>query len=51
VERDSYKNIFKHIREKGYTGVLGMEHGNSKRGAEGEQALIDAYVEVDSFQV
>ena len=28
-----------------------MEHGNSKRGVEGEQAVIDAYVEADSFQV
>jgi len=28
---------------------LGMEHGNSKRGAEGEWALIRAHLEVDDF--
>jgi len=47
----NYKNVFKHIYEKGYTGVLGMEHGNSQPGAEGERALIEAYREVDSFEV
>jgi hydroxypyruvate isomerase len=45
----NYKNIFKHIHGKGFTGVLGMEHGNSKPGKEGELALIAAYREVDSF--
>jgi len=45
----NYKNIFKHIRDKGYKGVLGMEHGNSVAGKEGEQALIKAYREADSF--
>lgn len=43
----NYKNIFKHINEKGFSGILGMEHGNSREGAEGEQAVIDAYREVD----
>ncbi len=47
----NYKNVFKHIHQRGYTGIMGMEHGNSKPGAEGEQALIDAYVEVDGFGV
>jgi hydroxypyruvate isomerase len=47
----NYKNIFKHIHKKGYTGVLGMEHGNSMPDKKGEQALIDAYLEVDNFQV
>jgi hydroxypyruvate isomerase len=45
----NYRNIFKHIKEKGYTGILGMEHGISKPGKEGELALIEAYVEVDNF--
>ncbi len=45
----NYKNIFKHIHEKGYTGILGMEHGNSKEGKEGEMAVINAYAEVDSI--
>lgn len=45
----NYKNIFKHIYDKGYRGVMGMEHGNSKPGKEGELALIKAYRETDSF--
>jgi hydroxypyruvate isomerase len=45
----NYRNIFEHIHGKGYTGIMGMEHGNSKPGKEGEQAVIDAYVESDSF--
>ena len=44
-----YKNIFKHIYNKGFTGVLGMEHGNSIPGKEGEIALIKAYREADNF--
>jgi len=47
----NYKNIFKHIYTKGYDGVLCCEHGKSKRGKEGELAFIDAYREVDSFEV
>ncbi len=45
----NYKNVLKHIYNKGYKGVLGMEHGNSIKGKEGELALIKAYREVDSF--
>ena len=45
----NYKNIFKHLYDKGYQGLIGMEHGNSQPGPEGEQLVIDAYVEVDSF--
>lgn len=47
----NYKNVFRHIHPKGYTGILGMEHANSIRGVEGEQALIEAYLEVDGFEV
>ncbi|CAN5386784.1 hypothetical protein BH11ARM1_BH11ARM1_07560 [soil metagenome] len=39
----NYRNIFGHVAAKGYTGVLGMEHGNSKPGKEGEMAVIQAY--------
>jgi len=46
----NYLNVFKHIDSKGYKGIFGMEHGNSKPGKEGEQALIDAYKAVDSFK-
>lgn len=42
-----YKNIFKVIHDKGFRGVLGMEHGNSRPDKEGEQAVIDAYRKVD----
>jgi hydroxypyruvate isomerase len=45
----NYRNIFKHIHGKGFTGVLGMEHGNSKPGKDGDQAVIDAYVAADDF--
>ncbi|MDF9797005.1 hydroxypyruvate isomerase [Catalinimonas alkaloidigena] len=47
----NYKNVFKHIYDKGYRGIMGMEHGNAMPGKEGEQKLINAYVEVDSFNV
>lgn len=45
----NYKNIFKHIYKKGYKGVLGMEHGNSVKGKEGEAILIKAYRDSDAF--
>jgi hydroxypyruvate isomerase len=45
----NYRNIFKHIHKKGYQGVLCMEHGRSRRGKEGEVALIEAYRACDDF--
>jgi hydroxypyruvate isomerase len=45
----NYKNIFKHIYNKGFKGILGMEHGNAFKGKEGELALIKAYRESDDF--
>ncbi len=45
----NYRNVFAHIHAKGFTGIMGMEHGNSRPGKEGEQAVIDAYVAADSF--
>jgi hydroxypyruvate isomerase len=42
----NYKNIFRHIKNKGFTGILGMEHGNAQPGQDGERALINAYREV-----
>ena len=44
-----YQNIFKHIYNKGYKGILGMEHGKSIKGKEGEDALIKAYRVADDF--
>ena len=45
----NYKNIFKHIYNKGYRGIMGMEHGNAKPGKDGELALIEAYRVSDNF--
>ena len=45
----NYRNVFRHIHAEGYDGIIGMEHGNSLPGLEGEQAVIDAYVKVDQF--
>jgi len=45
----NYKNLFKHIYNKGYKGVMGMEHGNSKSGKDGELLVIKAYRECDNF--
>jgi hydroxypyruvate isomerase len=47
----NYQNIFKHLYQKGYKGVLGMEHGKSIKGKEGEQALIKAYRNADNFTI
>ena len=45
----NYKNLFQHLYNKGFKGIVGMEHGNLNPGKEGEQALINAYAEVDNF--
>jgi len=45
----NYKNIFRHLQQKGYGGVLCMEHGASKPGKEGELAVINAYRAADDF--
>lgn len=47
----NYRHVFQHLYKKGYKGIVGMEHGNSIAGAEGEQRLIQAYREVDNFKV
>jgi len=46
----NYQNVFRHLHRKGYTGIVGMEHGNSQGGRDGERAVIDAYVWADSFE-
>ena len=45
----NYRNIFRHIYEKGFQGILGMEHGNSQAGKEGELKVIEAYRYADNF--
>lgn len=43
----NYANVFAFIHNKGYEGIVGMEHGNSMPGKKGEQAVIEAYHSVD----
>jgi hydroxypyruvate isomerase len=51
----NYKNIFKYVYDRstkeGKSFIMGMEHGNSIQGKEGEEALIKAYLESDSFKI
>ncbi|WP_234735139.1 TIM barrel protein [Tellurirhabdus bombi] len=51
----NYKKVFEHVYKKAKAEnkefIFGMEHGNSKPGKEGEEALIKAYIESDSFVV
>jgi len=46
----NYRNVFHHIHQKGYQGIVGMEHGNSKPGKEGEWAVVHAYAKCDDFE-
>lgn len=39
-----YHEVFAHLHEKGYDGIIGMEHGMAGEGEAGEQAVINAYV-------
>ncbi len=44
----NYKNVFKWLHEKGYKGIIGMEHGiKNQNTKEGELELIQAYRSVD----
>jgi sugar phosphate isomerase/epimerase len=45
----NFRNIFRVLHEKGFQGVLGMEHGQSRPGKAGERAVIDAYRACDDF--
>ncbi len=45
----NYRNIFKFLHEREFQGIIGMEHGNSQPGADGAEAVIKAYQEVDGF--
>lgn len=44
-----YRRVFRHLFQKGYDGILGMEHGNSLPGMQGERAVIEAYAAVDPW--
>lgn len=45
----NYQNVFKHIYDKGYKGIVGMEHGLSEGGKSGEIKLIESYRKADAF--
>ena len=45
----NFRNVFKHLSQRKFTGVLGMEHGQSLPGKAGERAVIDAYRACDDF--
>jgi hydroxypyruvate isomerase len=45
----NYRNVFRHLHQRGFTGIVGMEHGVSGNGREGERAVIDAYRACDDF--
>ena len=43
----NYGNVVRWLKRRGFAGVIGMEHGNSKPGPAGEEALIAAYRNID----
>ena len=49
----NYRGVFKYIHDRSKREnrdfVIGMEHGNSKPGKPGEQAVIQAYRDADAF--
>lgn len=44
----NYPNIVRWLRGKNYTGIVGMEHGNSIDGRAGEERLVAAYRAIDA---
>ena len=45
----NYLKVFHHIHKKSFSGIIGMEHGNSQSGKKGEMKVIEAYKNVDNF--
>lgn len=45
----NYNELFRRIHAKGFDGILGMEHGTSQGGIEGEKKLLAAYRRADNF--
>ncbi len=43
----NYRNVFRFLHRQGYTGLVGMEHGQSLPGRAGELAVLQAYREID----
>ena len=44
----NYEKVLAHIHEKGFTGIYGMEHGNSMEGKAGEMAVVEAYRKLET---
>ena len=44
----NYRKIFQWLHKRGFGGGGGMEHGNSRPGKAGEEAVIAAHREVDN---
>jgi hydroxypyruvate isomerase len=45
----NYRNVFKAIYDKGYRGILGMEHGLSVPGKEGLLKCFEEYKRADTW--
>lgn len=45
-----FRNVFRHIHQRGFKGIVGMEHGLSLGGKDGVNRLIEAYRECDEFR-
>lgn len=43
-----FRAVFRSLRQMGFNGIAGMDHGNSRAGKEGERAVIEAYRKYDA---
>lgn len=43
----NYWNTMQHLQDKGYRGFVGLEHGNSRPGKEGNLATLKSYQSID----
>lgn len=43
----NFTNVLQHVYDKGYRGFIGMEHGTSLPGKEGELKTLEAYRSID----
>ena len=44
----NYVKVTRWLREKGYTGIIGMEHGIKKKDKQGREAMAQAYRAIDA---
>jgi hydroxypyruvate isomerase len=43
------RHVFAHLHARGYSGIVGMEHGNSQPGMAGDWSVVASYVRADRF--